>query len=180
MGVMVGADHALPLMKETLAHCAQVIASESGVEAEALVAAFRREEDMASVLPLAGIPEALRALKALGGHHYLVTHRDRKALDALRGAGILELFDDAVTSEDGFPRKPEPDSLLHLLRKHSLNPDECVMIGDRPLDTEAGRRAGMLSCLLDPEGRFPEDACELRVGAAGDLAAVLCPEPRAP
>ena len=66
--------------------------------------------------------------------------------------------------------------LLHLIRKHGLNPAECVMIGDRPLDTEAGRRAGMLSCLLDAEGRFPDDPCELRVSSATELAGLMCPE----
>ena len=176
LGVNVDAARVLPLLKETLAHCAQVVAAENGVDAEALVAAFRRAEDMNAVQPLPGIPEALRALKAQGGRHYLVTHRDTAAVDCLRSAGLWALFDDAVTREDGFPRKPEPDSLLHLLHKHGLNPAACVMIGDRPLDTAAGRRAGMLSCLLDPEGRFPDDPCELRAQSARELAELLCPE----
>ena len=176
MGVSVGDDCALSLLKETLAHGAKVIAAENGLDAEALIAAFRREERMDAVPPVPGIPGALRAIRAMGGRHYLVTHRNRGALEALRAAGLLELFDDFVTSEDGFPRKPEPDMLLHLLRRHGLNPAECVMIGDRPLDTAAGRRAGMLSCLLDAEGRFLDDPCELRARSAGELAALLRPE----
>ena len=172
MGVTVSRERTLNLLKETLAHCANVIASENGLDAAALTAAFRREERMAEVTVLPGIPETL---KALGGHHYLVTHRNRAALESLRGAGLLALFDDFVTSEDGLPRKPEPDMLLHLIRKHGLNPAECVMIGDRPLDTASGRRAGMLSCLLDVEGRFPEDPCELRARRAEDLASLLRP-----
>ena len=175
MGVTVVRDRALNLLKETLAYGAGVIAGENGLDAEKLIAAFRREERMDEVTALPGIPEALRALRALGGRHYLVTHRDRQAMECLRGAGLLELFEDAVTREDGLPRKPEPDMLLRLLDRHGLNPAECVMIGDRPLDTAAGRRAGMLSCLLDPEGRFPEDACELRARAAAELAELLCP-----
>ena len=173
MGVAVDPDRALNLLKETLAHAVRVIAGEHGLDGAALTAAFRREERMAEIKVLPGIPEALRALE---GHHYLVTHRDRTALDSLRNEGLLELFDDFVTSEDGLPRKPEPDMLLHLMRKHGLHPMECVMVGDRPLDTEAGRRAGMLSCLLDVEGRFPEDPCELRASSAKALAELLCPE----
>ena len=176
MGVTVGHDRALNLLKETLAHAVNVIAGEHGLDAAALTAAFRREERMDEIAPLTGIPEALRALKALGGRHYVVTHRNRAAMESLRGAGLLALFDDFVTSEDGFPRKPEPDMLLHLVRKHGLNPEACVMIGDRPLDTAAGRAAGMLSCLLDVEDRFPEDACDLRARSAAELARLLCPE----
>ena len=174
MGVTVSHERAMNLLKETLAHCANVIALENGLDAAALTAAFRREERMAEAVALPGIPEALRAL---GGRHYLVTHRNRAALESLRGAGLLELFEDFVTSEDGLPRKPEPDMLLHLMRRHDLDPSACVMIGDRPLDTAAGRRAGMLSCLLDVEGRFPDDPCELRASSATELAALLCPEP---
>ena len=173
MGVTVSHDRVLPLLKETLTHCVRIVASENGLDAEALTAAFRREERMGDVTPLPGIPEALRTLS---GHHYLVTHRDRAALESLRGAGLLELFDDFVTSENGLPRKPQPDMLLHLVRKHGLNPEECVMIGDRPLDTAAGWAAGMLSCLLDVEGRFPEDPCELRARTAGELVELLCPD----
>ena len=82
-----------------------------------------------------------------------------------------------MTAEEGFPRKPQPDSLLHLVHKHGLNPAECVMIGDRPIDTAAGRNAGMLSCLLDEENRFPDDPCELRTAQADRLMALLCPAP---
>ena len=51
------------------------------------------------------------------------------------------------------------------------------MIGDRPIDTAAGRNAGMLSCLLDEENRFPDDPCELRTARADRLMALLCPAP---
>ena len=177
MSVRVDRERTLRLLKETLAHCVNIIAGENNLDGKALTAAFRREERMAEVTVIPGIPETLRAIRELGGHHYVVTHRDRAALEALRQAGLLALFDGFVTREDGFPRKPEPDMLLYLMRRHGLNPDECVMIGDRPLDTAAGRAAGMLSCLLDVEGRFPDDPCELRAASAEELVGLLCPEP---
>lgn len=180
MGLTVDPAYALRLMKDTLPRCVRTIAEEHGVDTEELFAAFRREEalvDIATVPPLTGIPETLRALRNRGGHHYLVTHRDRKSLDFLRCAGLLDLFDDFVTLENGLARKPQPDMVQYLLTKHDLNPAECVMIGDRPLDTAAGRNAGILSCMLDPDGRFPDDPSELRVDTAVGLDAALCPEP---
>jgi hypothetical protein len=33
----------------------------------------------------------------------------------------------------------------------------------------------MLSCLLDTEGRFPDDPCELRTDSAFSLTELLCP-----
>lgn len=178
-GVTLACDRALDLMKNTLGHAARTVADESGVSCEALMSAYRLRETRVSlrdVMPLPGIPEALRCLREKGGRHYLVTHRDRTALDMLAARGLLDCFEDAVTAECGFARKPAPDSCLHLLRKHDIDPRQAVMIGDRPLDTAAGRAAGMLSCLLDGEGRFADDPCELRVKSAFELPEKLCPD----
>jgi phosphoglycolate phosphatase-like HAD superfamily hydrolase len=120
--------------------------------------------------------KALAALSALGGKHYLVTHRNSLALKWLEMANLLHYFTDWVVAEDGFPSKPQPNSLNHLLQKHGLDRAACVMIGDRPLDTQAGHNAGMLACLLDEEGRFPREACDVRTASAGTLAGLLCPE----
>lgn len=173
-GVEIAHERALSLLKNNLTHALRVLADENGLDASAMVPVFREEEKVTlaqMARPVAGIPEALRALS---GRHYLVTHRDRAALDYLESMGLKECFTDFVVEDDGFPRKPAPDSLLHLVHKHGLDPAECVMIGDRPLDTAAGRNAGMLSCLLDEEGRFPDDPCELRTNAAHELPALLC------
>ena len=45
------------------------------------------------------------------------------------------------------------------------------MVGDRPLDIEAGQAAGTRTCLLDPEERFPQVRCDLRLVRASDLPA---------
>lgn len=130
--------------------------------------------------PLPGIPEALKALKARGARHYLVTHRDALARESLRCQGLAPLFTDMITAEDGFPRKPAPDSLLHLVQRYGLDPARCVMIGDRPLDVEAGWNAGMLGCFLDPEGRFADHPCPLRADHASKFPELLAPEPLMP
>lgn len=176
-GVAVDAHHALTLMKDTLPRCLDVIAAEHGLPRPALDEAFRREReriDVADTQALPGIPEILRSLRQRGAKHYLATHRDRVALDYLRCAGLLDAFTDFATAEDGFARKPEPDMLLGLMQRHGLDASACMMIGDRPLDTQAGQRAGMLACLLDPEDRFPgEPDCDLHVRHIGQLQALL-------
>lgn len=176
LGVSVTAERARTLMMDTLIRCVHTIAAENGLEDDALWAAFHREEKLITVEdaePIPGIPQALRTLKAMGCHHYLATHRDLGALDYLKHAGLDDLFDDHVTAEDGFPRKPAPDMLEHLARKHGLDAAECMMIGDRPLDAEAGRKAGMLSCLLDAENRFPDAPCDMRISTIPELLEAL-------
>lgn len=178
LGVNVTTARALDLLKGCLADAISEVARSGGVKRDELDAAWRRENalmDASALQPVRGIPQALARLSAMGGRHYLVTHRDRSALDMLEKAGLMRYFTDAVTSEDGFARKPAPDSCLHLLRRHTICPAEAVMIGDRPLDTAAGRAAGILSCLLDEDGRFSQDGCELRAASALELPDVLCP-----
>ena len=142
------------------------------MDPQALLIAFRRheKEGMQRGWPaMPGIPEALRTLHAAGVQHYVATHRDMQCRDLLGTAGLLPFFTGFVTSEDNLPRKPAPDMLIHLMKKHGLTPQACVMIGDRPLDTESGMAAGMLSVLIDPEGRFPQGKCDVRIRHASEL-----------
>lgn len=171
-GIAVTPERTLALMKNCLTHCCQVIGEENGVSPAELVAAFCRHEaaELERGLPLMpGVEETLRILHSLGVKHYVATHRDLVCRELLEKAGVLSLFDGFVTQEDGLPRKPAPDMLLHLMARHGLNPAECLMVGDRPLDTESGRNAGMLSALIDPEDRFPGAICDVYTRSAADI-----------
>ncbi len=101
--------------------------------------------------------------------HYVATHRDLVCRELLEMAGMLPLFSGFVTEEERLPRKPAPDMLLHLMARHGLDPAECLMVGDRPLDTQSGRNAGILSALIDPEGRFPGAPADVITASADRL-----------
>lgn len=175
-GIAVSPEHTLSLMKNCLTHCCEVIGAENGISAKALEAAFRRHEQGELALglpPVADVPEVLEALARRGGRHYVATHRDLQCRELLDRAGLLDRFSGFVTREDGLPRKPAPDMLLHLMDRCGFGPEAAVMIGDRPLDTQAGRRAGMRSILLDPENRFSDQDADVRVTRLGELLAWL-------
>lgn len=172
----VSADYVLDLMKVNLNHCIRVVAQENGITFEEMNAVFREEEKtirLDEVPPLPGIPETLRALYAAGGRHYLVTHRDHLAWEYLRTAGLRDLFDGGTLKEDGLPRKPAPDMVQAVLDRHGIDPAQAIMIGDRPLDTAAGRAAGTLSLMYDPDRRFPDDPAELRCEDGKELVDML-------
>jgi len=175
-GIALTPARTLSLMKENLGHCCRVVGAENGVDSHALLAAFRRHEQhelQKGLPPVPGIPETLKALHANGVRHYVATHRDLQCRDLLETAGLAGSFSGYVTQEDGLPRKPAPDMLLHLMAEHHLSPDACLMVGDRPLDTEAGINAGILSVLLDAEDRFPGGKCDLRLGDVRLLARIM-------
>ncbi len=172
-GLQTNPVRLLDLMKNCLTHCCETISRESGVPTGMLLAAFRRHEQaelQRGLPPVKGVPEALAAMHRRGVRHYVATHRDLQCRELLDMAGLGGYFTGYVTQEDGLPRKPAPDMPLHLMKKFGLQAEECVMIGDRPLDVESGMAAGIMGILLDPEGRFPGARCDLSIRDAAELA----------
>ena len=143
------------LTKHSLGWAAEQLQARFQVPAADILAAYARfapqEETMQAMRPYPGTAEALRAVCENGGQNYLYSHRDSRSIDALAHYGLKEYFVDFITKDDHFPRKPAPDALLHLIQKHALVPARGVMVGDRVLDVEAGRNAGMAGALFDPE-----------------------------
>lgn len=143
------------LCKHSLGWAAQQLEARSQVPSAEIIATYQtfapEEETMLTMQPYAGVREALAAVCAAGGHNYLYSHRDQRSVEALAYYGLKDYFSDFITKDDHFPRKPAPDALLYLADKHQLDPAQCVMIGDRVLDVEAGLNAGMAGALFDPE-----------------------------
>ena len=110
--------------------------------------------------PFPGIPALLRAIAERGGKNYLYTHRDRVAYEYFKLYGLSSLFSGGVTAEDGFPHKPAPDALNHLVSVYGMDRGRTMMLGDRLIDIEAGKNAGLLTCLFDPDRTLPEDAAD--------------------
>ena len=105
--------------------------------------------------PLEGVPEILRFAVENGCRNYLYTHRNILTLNILRENGLIEYFTDFITSADNFERKPAPDALEYLAKKHSLNKDLCLMIGDREIDVLAAKNARMHGCLIPDDPSLP-------------------------
>lgn len=112
------------------------------------------------VLPFPEINGILEAISAAGGVHYIYTNRNETVRYYCRKFGWENTFRDIITSENDFPMKPAPEALLDLMKRHSLDPKDCVMIGDREIDGLSGVNAGMAGCLvtdksLDMDGNDP-------------------------
>lgn len=157
LGIEKTDEEVFSLAKQTLAEASMAIGGkEMAGRLMDLYFVHAEEEGPDTLRPYEGLEPVLDFIRRGGGHSYLYTHRDGSGPEALEREGLLRYFDDGVTHEDGFPSKPAPDALLHLVRKHGLDPKDCVMVGDRPIDLEAGRNAGMSSLLFDGDGAYPD------------------------
>ena len=94
-----------------------------------------------------GAKAILAKIVTEGGRNFLVSHRNHLVLDILDKAEITPYFTEIVTSENGFARKPSPESFLYLIKKYDIK--HGLVIGDRQIDIEAGKAAGMDTLLVD-------------------------------
>ncbi len=107
--------------------------------------------------------EILRYAMAQGHKNYLYTHSGKIVKILLEQWGIADCFEDIIDSTMKFPIKPAPDALNYLCEKHGLDKKDCIMIGDRDIDTDAGRNAGMKGCLFDSEHYYDDADVDYRI-----------------
>lgn len=67
------------------------------------------------------------------------------ASELMETLGISRYFVDIVTGDSPYPRKPDPAGLRALIAEANVIPEDTLLIGDSPLDIEAGRRAGVFT-----------------------------------
>jgi phosphoglycolate phosphatase len=120
----------------------------SPAEVEMAMAAFRRHYrdhlfDTTTTYP--GVFETLRYFDRLP--KAVVTNKPVEFARAVLQRLDLSPFFVAVVGGDSLPqRKPSPEPLLEAARLCGVSPEECLVIGDSPVDVIAARAAGMSSC----------------------------------
>ncbi len=149
------------LARQSIDLCLGTLAQRSSLDLEALT---RRYLAAYAALPLANQPpfpdaaEVCATIWRCGGLNVAVTHRDVRSTQAL-------------SVEQGYPRKPDPAMVLAALETYALDPVDTWMVGDRALDIEAGRAAGICTCLYG-RARVPQPA-DLHIERYSQLLALL-------
>lgn len=118
-----------------------------------------------------GLAQVMNAVRSapVPGLNLVVTHRDRRSAMALLEARAVEV-DDLVCPEDGFSRKPDPGMYLHLIERHSLDPAQCLAVGDRPLDAEAAHAAGITAAMIiTPQLNLDPGPADFEIAKLTDL-----------
>lgn len=98
--------------------------------------------------------ELLKELSFLNVSNFVYTHRGRSTESVLENIGIKQYFKEIVTSQSGFPRKPSPDAINYLVDKYNLDKNNTFYVGDRSIDIDCARNAGIKSILFLPENSY--------------------------
>ncbi|MBR7058540.1 MAG: HAD family hydrolase [Stomatobaculum sp.] len=96
------------------------------------------------VEPYEGMREALAFLRSRGAKLAVLSNKPQaRTEDNIYSVFGRELFDHVQGERPGIPLKPDPSSLLTLLRDLKAEPEECLYFGDTGTDMETGTRAGV-------------------------------------
>lgn len=90
----------------------------------------------------------LQKLQESGTGHYVFTHRGKTTIPVLDNLGLTGFFREIITSQSGFARKPAPDALDYLVEKYSLQKSSTYYVGDRSLDMQCAKNAGISGILF--------------------------------
>ena len=105
------------------------------------------EEKKKDIQLIPNAKETLDALAARGVKHYVFTHRGKSTESVLKQLSIYDCFDEIVTSQNGFARKPEPDGINYLVDKYNLDHKQVYYVGDRTIDMDCAKNAGVIGVL---------------------------------
>jgi len=123
-----------------------------------------------------GAKSLLHLLRSRSHFLGILTRNTREnAIKTLEKVGLKEFFPDEVIvgREEKIP-KPDPEGIFYLLNKWKTNSQNCAIVGDYSLDLEAGRRAGIVTVLVDTskEKRW-ENLTDFRVGLLLEMKNLL-------
>jgi HAD superfamily hydrolase (TIGR01509 family) len=133
--------------------------------------------DASRYLPVDGVVDLIRRVSK----RYdlaIVTSRNRAEVDQFMEDFQLEKCFGAVVAWDDVQRhKPSPDPIRCAAKRLGHRPEQCILVGDTPLDLRAGQRAGALTvgvlCGFGERPQMERQAPDLILDTTADLIEYL-------
>lgn len=130
------------------------VSEERGVPSEILQQRYSQISG-SKYLDIKAMPDAIAVLSALedrGIENYVFTHRGKTTIPVLENLKMEDFFKAVITSQSGFARKPDPEGLAYLMKTYDLCTDGTYYVGDRWIDMECAKNAGIGGILYLPKG----------------------------
>ena len=133
------------ILQQSVQSLLEDVAREHGLDAEEMnrYRASSLREKNAQVHLMQGARDVLAWAKEEGIAQFVYTHKGKNAYPILDDLGILSYFQEIVTTDNGFRRKPDPEGVDYLVHKYQLDRSETYYIGDRTLDVDLADNAGI-------------------------------------
>ncbi|MHA2101761.1 MAG: HAD family hydrolase, partial [Candidatus Kariarchaeaceae archaeon] len=114
------------------------------------------------IVPFDETETVIRNLHNRGYELALVTTASRKTIEIAKSQfSFFDLFNPVITRDEVKSTKPDPEPLLLACNLLNKTPDQTVMIGDFPLDIQAGKSAGTKTiAVLGPNEKYTRSLIE--------------------
>ena len=131
-----------------------------------------RKAENENTKPFTGIIKLCHDICKNGGRNYVFTHRDDSALYVIEKYKLTGCFTEIITSNQNFPRKPDPGAVIYLINKYGFPVDEAIMIGDREIDLLSGKNAGTRACYFADSDK-PLDIADFTINNFSELYKII-------
>ena len=91
-----------------------------------------------------GMKELVSALKEKGYKVAVVTNKAQEMADEVVKKLYGDVFDLILGQREGIPAKPDPTAAFMAMSELSVNPDECVFLGDSGMDVATAVNSGAI------------------------------------
>jgi phosphoglycolate phosphatase len=142
--------------------------------------AYYREHKLDHTIVYAGIPEALKQIRANEVERKMAVisnkpvNPSRAIVEAL---GLSPFFMSVYGGNSFETKKPDPLGVNTLLKETGIAPEKAMIVGDSSIDVLTGRNAGIATCGV-MYGFAPHTLCEappdVVVETPGELAKLFC------
>ena len=124
--------------------------------------------------PFKSAREVCLQINRNGGNNFLFSHRSNYSMTKLLSYyKMVDLFSEIVSSDNGFARKPDPQAIMYIIDKYDLDHEKVITIGDREIDIESGRRAGIATCLFNPGDFITSTRADYVIDSLEQFPAIL-------
>ena len=87
-------------------------------------------------------------------------------------------FNEVLGQREGIPIKPDPVSVLEILNKYNIKPEECIYVGDTGVDMLTGKNTGAFTVGVTwgfrSEEELLENGADLIINSPKELSDFLC------
>jgi HAD superfamily hydrolase (TIGR01509 family) len=128
---------------------------------------------MANLSPTPGARLLVQHMRSEGLRLVIASSSGEELPALLEQAGLQDLLDTSVSSDEIKESKPDGDIIEVALRKAGVQPTEAVMIGDTPYDIAAAKAAGVKCIALRCGGYWDDAALSEAVAIFDDPATLL-------
>ena len=122
--------------------------------------------------PQDGAIQLLSYLHKNGTNLGILTRNNKQnAQKTLLNCDFADFFEPKhVLGRESVKPKPDPDGIHQLLDLWKASPNETVMVGDHPMDMEAGLQAGTFTIFINPKGlNLKQEKPDLWIKSLGEL-----------